>query len=262
MRLILCVLLSSIAFVQTAAESKSSKVWIGRYAEFEAFLRTADIVDTKGTPVGVMAPRHAIFKPGGLAAGGALKPIEPGKYDGYWESYKSEIAAYRLDRLIELDMVPPTVEVRYKGTPASLQLWIENTIMLKDMKARKLQAPDGAKWNRQLHRMYLFDDLVANMDENEGNMLFDPEWNLIKIDHSRAFTNTLVQPFEIGRTFVQIDRPIFDRVKRLDRDTVKHEIGSLLEPGALDALFVRRDAIVKDLERLAQQKGDANVFVP
>ncbi len=257
-RLILCVLLSAIAPLQQT----DSRIWIGRYAEFEAFLRTAEIVDTIGTPVGITSPRHAIFKPGSLASGGALKAIPPRNYNGFWESYKSEIAAYKLDRLLALDMVPPTVEVRVGGAPASLQLWIENTIMLKEVQAKHLQPADGSKWNPQLHRTYLFDDLVANIDENAGNLLFDPEWNFIKIDHSRAFTGELTLPFEIGTTLMQIDRPFFDRVKRLDREAVARELGGLLEPGALDALFVRRDAIVKAFERLAAEKGAKNVFVP
>ncbi|HMD36995.1 MAG TPA: hypothetical protein VKH42_18605 [Vicinamibacterales bacterium] len=260
--MIVCLLAASILAQQPAL---GSRIWIGRYAEFEQFLRTAEIVDTKVTPIGVMAPKHVFFKPGGLAAGGALKAIEPGKYEGYWESYKSEIAAYKLDRLLELDMVPPTVEVRVggpRGQPASLQLWIENTIMLEEMTAKHLEPPDAANWNRQLHRMYLFDDLIANIDENEGNLLFDREWNFVKIDHSRAFTTTLAQPFELGKVFVQIDQQLFDRVKRLDRGTVKRDIGDLLETGALDAFFRRRDAIVTALEKLAQQKGATNVFVP
>ena len=250
---------------QPATESQSSKIWIGRYAEFEDFLRTAEIVEAKSIGVGVTVPQHAFFKPGGLAAGGVLKAIEPGILGGYWDSYKSEIAAYRMDRLLELDMVPPTVEVRVggrRGRPASLQLWVEHTIMLKDVQDRKLTAPDGAKWNRQADQAYLFDDLIANTDENPGNLLFDREWNFIKVDHSRAFTETLKQPFEIGRMLNHIDRTLFDRVKRLDRAAVKREIGDLLETGALDALFRRRDEIVKDFERLAAQKGEANVFLP
>jgi len=264
MRPILAILLSALVSLQPAAlqESTSSKVWIGRYAEFEQFLRTAEIVDTVGTPVGITSPRHALFKPGVLAAGAALKTIRPGSYNGYWESYKSEIAAYRLDRLLELDMVPPTVERDYYGAPASLQLWIEHTIMLKEVKAKQLTPPDAAKWNRQLHRVYLFDDLVANVDENEGNLLFDPEWNFVKIDHSRAFTTTTALPFAIGKTLAQIDRPLFDRMKRLDRAAAEREIGSLVEAGCLDALFARRDAIVTALEQLARQKGAAGVFVP
>ena len=267
MRLISWLALSLLLPLQQAAPPVApapadSRIWIGRYAEFEQFLRTANIERYKTTEVGVLAPRHGYFTPGGLANGAAVKNVSPGKRDGFWESYKSEIAAYKLDRLLELDMVPPTIARSFNGEPMSVQLWIENTKMLKEVNAQKLHAPDPGKWNSQLHRAYLFDDLVANIDENEGNLLFDPQWNFIKIDHSRAFTNTLVQPFEIGKRLNQIDRPFFDRIKALDKATVRREIGDLLETGALDALFLRRDALVKAFEKLAAQKSANQVFVP
>jgi hypothetical protein len=132
------------------------------------------------------------------------------------------------------------------------------------MQERKLHAPDPAFWNRQLHRAYVFDDLVGNIDENAGNLLFDRQWNFIKVDHSRAFTDTQTLPFPVGqqggRGVVRIDRPFFDRIKALDRATVAHEIGNLLEGNCLPALFARRDAIVKQFEELAKKKGDAQVF--
>lgn len=79
-----------------AQQVLSSKIWIGRYAEFEEFLRTAKLVRSEGTPVGVLTPRHAFFEPGGLANGAAVKKISPQRRDGFFESYKSEIAASRI----------------------------------------------------------------------------------------------------------------------------------------------------------------------
>ena len=43
------------------------------------------------------------------------------------------------------------------------------------------------KWTRQLIRAKMFHDLVGDVDPNLGNWLVDPAWNLILIDHSRAF---------------------------------------------------------------------------
>jgi hypothetical protein len=245
-----------------AEQPASSKVWIGRYAEFEEFLRTAKIERTVGTPVGILAPRHALFAPGGLANGAAVKKIAPGRRDGYWESYKSEIAAYKLDRLLELDMVPPTIERTFDGEMASWQLWVDNTRMLKEIQQLKVRDPDVERWNRQLHRVQVFDDLVGNIDENAGNLLFDRAWNFIKIDHSRAFTDTVALPFDLKQTVKRIDRPFFERIKALDQATVKREVGNLLEGGAMGALFRRRDAIVKTFEELAKKDGADLVLVP
>lgn len=226
----------------------SSKVWIGRHAEYEEFLRTAVIDRTTRTGTTL----RVFFKPAGLAASAAVKR----------DSYKLEIAGYKLDRVLELDMVPPTVEVRYKGEMPALQLWVLNTRMLKQLNEQNLRAPDPVGWNHQLNRMHAFEDLVANLDENEGSPIVDPQWNLIVLDHSLAFTNTLAQPYEIGNKLNQIDRSLFDRIKALDKATVTRAIGDLVDPGALDALFARRDNIVKAFEKLATQKGASQVFTP
>ena len=271
MRVILCLALSLSLPLQAAAqapggstEPASSKVWIGRYAEFEEFLKTAKIEGGDRTPVGVLAPTHARFTPGGLAAGAAVKPITPGVREGFFESYKSEIAAYKLDRMLQLDMVPPTVERRVNGNMASVQLWVENVRTLKQILAANAKAPDVEGWNRQVNRQKVFDDLVADIDDNQGNLLIDGAWNLIKIDHSRAFApNVITTPFEVGdaaRGVSHIDQDLFNRIKALDKAAVKRELGDLLEGGTLDLLFSRRDTIVKAFEKLAAQKGANQVF--
>lgn len=267
MRLILAFLVAvAVPLSQASAPLPSvppgSKVWIGHYAQYEAFLEAAGIQRLEDISVGVTSPHHAFFASDGLAAGAAWKPIKPGLYEGYFESYQSEIAAYKLDRLLELDMVPPTVERRYKGDLGSLQLWAENARTLKQIRDGKLHSPDVDGWNWQVNRQEAFDDLVADIDDNQGNMLIDRAWNLIKIDHSRAFTTTMVQPFEIGKTLNRIDRLFFERLKALDRAAVQREIGGLLEGGGVGALMARRDAMIKAFQKLAASKGDAQVFTP
>jgi hypothetical protein len=242
-----------------AGQAQSSKIWLGRNAEFEEYLRTAPIERTEGTAVGTQRIRHAIFKPGGLAAGAAVRNIL-GRRDSFFESYKSEIAAYKLDRMLDLNMVPPTVERRYEGKGASVQLWVENTIMLRDKREKGLNDPNATRWNQNLHRALVFDYLTGNIDNNEGNWLFDKDWNFFKIDCSRCFAGA-VQMKTDARKIGRIDRPFFERLKALDRNAVKKEIGDhLTENNALGAVFARRDALVQDFEKMAKQNGEAQVF--
>src|SRR4030095_12279566 len=78
-----------------AGQTQSAKIWLGRNAEFEEYLRTAEIERTSGTAVGVLAPRHAHFKPGGLAASAAVKPIPPGRRGRLFWSHQSGAGAAR-----------------------------------------------------------------------------------------------------------------------------------------------------------------------
>ncbi len=206
----------------------SSKVWVGRYAEYEEFLRTA-VVD-RTTMLGTT--QRIFFKPGGLAASAALKA----------HASKLEIAGYKLDRVLGLDMVPPTVQARYKGEMTGLQLWVLDCRELKEVNEQNLRAPDPVKWAYQLNRLHTFEDLLANLDKKEGSPLVDPQWNLIVLDHSLAFTNTLAQPYEIGKKLNQIDQLFFDRIKALDKPTVQRAIGDLVDA---DSSKIRSLVVVK-----------------
>ena len=104
---------------QATGAAASARIWQGREAEFEAFLATAPFDRLEDIPLGVTHPRRGYFKPGGLAASAAWKVIPTGRPNGYWESYKSEIAAYELDKRLELGMVP--VAVRSAGRTKSVQ---------------------------------------------------------------------------------------------------------------------------------------------
>jgi len=239
-----------------SAQPTGSKVWVGHYAEYEEFLKTAPIESTGSIPIGVLHPKHAFFAKGGLAASGALKNIPPGRQSGYWESYKSEIAAYRLDRVLGMDMVPPTVERRAGGQLCSLQLWVENCKLLKDVDQSKVASSPA--WVKQVLRQRVFDNLTANIDRNEGNLLVDPEFNLILIDHSRAFASNAM-PFV--KQMQRIDREFYEKLKALDEATLTPELKPwVLGMGEIRDLLKRRDKIIEQFDRLAKEKGEAAVF--
>ena len=62
-----------------------------------------------------------------------------------------------IDKLLTLDMVPPTVERQLDGNTGAAQVWVENIIGLKDG-APPEEAVRG-KWETQLTRAAMFDAL-------------------------------------------------------------------------------------------------------
>jgi hypothetical protein len=237
-------------------QPSGAKVWVGHYAEFEDYLKNAEIEKIDDIPVGVTKPQRAFFVPGGLAGSAALKHLPTSMKTGFWESYKSEIAAYKMDRLLDLNMVPPTVERRVSGELASLQLWVNDSRLLNSVNQAECPKPEA--WAKQVCRQRVFDNLIANIDRNEGNLLVDGEWNLILIDHSRAFGINRM-PFE--KEMTRVDRDFYERIKQLDLPTLMREIKPwVLGGGSVKDILKRRDKIVAHFDELVREKGEAAVF--
>ncbi len=238
------------------ASAAGAKVWLGRHAEFEEFLRTAPIDRIEKVGEGVTDPDRAFFSGGGLAACALVKILPPKRYRGFWESYKSEIAAYELDRLLDLDMVPVTVERRIKGDRSSVQLWLNDCQLLREAGSAIPARP--REWGRQVCRQRIFDALSANIDRNAGNILIDGDWNLILIDHSRAFIKNETPHLD---EIVQADRQIFAALKALDEQSLNQRVKPwLFDKNSVKDLLERRDKIVERLEKLIQDRGEASVF--
>ena len=230
-----------------SVQATSAKIWQGRNAEFEEFLRTTPFVKVTNVPIGVTRPKRGYFAPGGLVESAAWKLLPPGRPNGYWESYRSEIAAYELDKLLGMDMVPPTVEKRVDGEQGAAMLWVKPVRGWKEVE--HLSKPE--KWNRQAVRMKMFDNLIHNPDRNAGNLLVDDDWNLYLIDHSRAFISEKKLPF----TMIRIDSEIWDKMLALDEPTLMAALGTWIDRGSIRAMLRRRDAMKVIIDDLVKRVG-------
>lgn len=240
-----------------AASAPCPKTWVGQEAPVEEYLRTAPIVKMTEVPIGVTKPKRAYFAPGGPVASAAWKQLTPGIKQGYMESYKAEIAAYEMDKLLGLHMVPPYVERRIDGNLGALSFWVEN-VHAWDMD-HPVKGPDKAAWDRQVVDMKMFDQLIGNIDRNQGNLLYDDEYHLILIDHSRAFTGeknvTKMSQFNL------VDRELWQKMQALDEVQLEQALGRWCDKGKRKAILSRREEMKKHIDTLVAQKGEQAVFL-
>jgi hypothetical protein len=243
---------------EPAGEPVSAKTWVGRAQEFEAYLTSAELDRLEEIPVGVTKPQRGYFAAGGLVESMSWKAIQPGRYSGFWESYRSEIAAYELDKLLDLQMIPPTVEKRVKGSLGAAVMWVKPVKSFKELGGPPSPPPiQLARWNKQIVRAKMFDCLIYNKDPNLGNWLVDPSWNLILIDHTRSFTADKKFAHELQR----IDGELWERMKALTEEQLTQALGKWLDKRAIRGILARRDMMQAEIDKLVAAKGKAAVFV-
>jgi hypothetical protein len=240
---------------QAPAEAASVKTWLDNPTMFEDYLKSAEVVGMEELKVGVTRPRRAKLAPGGPIEAFAWKTIQPGRHEGYWESYKSEIVAYELDKILDLDMVPPTVEKRVKGDLGAAVMWVSPTKSFKELGGvpgqKGIPGPPPQlipNWSRQLTRAKMFDNLIGNIDPNLGNWLVDPSWNLILIDHTRAFTTTK----ELYHQLVQVDPQLWSKMTALDEAGLTAAIGKWIGKAEIKAMLQRRDKLQQVVDKLGK----------
>ena len=176
------------------------------------------------------------------------------------DTYKANIAAYRLGKMLGLGgMIPPSVERRVKGSTSAVTWWVDDVLMTeKERFFKKKNSPDPASWNRQMYIVRVFDQLIYNVDRNLGNIVIDKSWNLHMIDHTRAFR--LHKKLKNQENLVRCDRKLFAALQALERGAMRRELKPLLSNQEIDAVLARRDRIVKLFEQKAAQKGKSAVF--
>jgi hypothetical protein len=229
-----------------------ARTWVDREAELEEYLRKAPVANIKDIPVGVTRPRRAYLEPGGPIESMVWKVIPPGNKNGFWESYKSEIAAYELNKLLDIDMIPPTVERQLKGDTGAAVMWASPTKSFKDLGG--VPQPPGryvASFTRQIIRAKMFDNLIANKDPNLGNWLVDEDWCLILIDHTRSFTNMN----SLAHKFDHVDAALWDRMKALDEPGLTAALSKWLTKNEIKGVLNNRDRLQKEIDKLVASKG-------
>jgi len=248
---------------------------IGQREQWEDFLLTAEIVKSEPIGEGVTAPQKLYLKKGDVERKAAWKNPS-GKPDGVYDNWKFEIAAYRLDKLIGLNAVPPVVEREFQRKKGCLSLWAESkTSLLKMMEAGE-SIPQEAleKTDQMKYITRLWDCLIANADRTQQNILFTDDWRTILIDHSRAFQSDKkfvrqlvlgangIFKFEDGRPmlFRRVPRALVEKIKGLTAAAIKQAVGPYLTDREIEGIVSRVPLIMKEIEDMIKQNGENSVL--
>lgn len=238
--------------------------------EQELFLRNARIVrgSMRRLGTGVTDSRRATLSEGGITQDAHIQTVDIAMplFEGrgasevnFKDTYRYNVAAYRLAALLGLDSVPVSVERRVDAKMAAVTWWVDDVVM--DEKGRvekRAVGPDPVRFAQQFQVMYLFDELIQNRDRNQGNVLWTSDWKMWLIDHTRAFRlgRALVDPDRLRRC----ERSLLENLRGLTAGAMTERLGRILMRAEIDAVLARGALIVEHCDTMIAERGEAALF--
>jgi hypothetical protein len=235
--------------------------------KWEKFLKEARIVGW----IQPLNPREARTEPwrlrlekDGVVKYAWWKNVE-GRVKGFLEGWKWEIAAYRLDKLLGLNMVPPCIEKRFQEERGSCSLEIDVKMMYRELMEQNIEIPPQYAHStlRAVFLMRAWDNLIANEDRNWGDILITEDWRIILIDHSRTFRTSKKSKKELiyegereNEPIMELPRTFVENLKGLTFETVRDAVGEYLKDIEIEAVLIRRDLMLREIERLIEKFGE------
>jgi hypothetical protein len=221
--------------------------------QMETFLMTARITHERDAGSGVTNSRRATLSDGQITHDAHIQTVdiaqqvfEAGRNTevNFKDTYRYNIAGYRLAKLIGLNTVPMSVERTVQGKVAAVTWWVDDVKMdEKERMKTKSMGPDPLRTTKQIQIMRVWDELIQNRDRNQGNILWTSDWTMWLIDHTRAFRlgTNLLKPENLSRC----DRGLLDRLRALTPEALSQAVGNSLTKQEQESILARRDRIVK-----------------
>jgi len=234
----------------------------------EAFLLKAKVTNRRDAGSGVTGSSRVTLSDGRLTHDAHVQAVDvaravftAGKASevNFKDTYRYNIAGYRLARLIGLDNVPMSVERNIEGKLAAVTWWVDDVQMDEGARLKKkTMAPDVQRFAKQIQVMKIWDELIQNKDRNGGNLLWTSDWSMWLIDHTRAFRlgKELVAPADLTRC----DRRLLEGMRALTAESLAKATGDSLTKEEQGAVLARRDLIVKHFDDRIAKLGEGILF--
>jgi len=237
-------------------------------AEMEKFLVDGRIIKKKESSKGVTSAYRVTLSNGVLTHDAQVQNWDVAKpfFDvgpkhtevNFKDSYRYNVAAYRLAVLLGLDNVPMSVERNVDGKPTAVTWWLDDVMDEGDRRKKKISHSNSLRVSDYYGVMFVFDELIQNRDRNAGNILWSPDSKMWLIDHTRAFR--LGRDFLNPANLTRVERSLFEKMRALDRQAFTDSVGKTLTKDEIEALFIRRDKLVQLFDQKITTLGEDKIL--
>jgi len=227
-------------------------------AEIEDILLTGDVIASKKIGTGTTKPSVVTLEKNGKKIRAIHKVYKADKIEHRGrnergviiDSYINEIAAFRLDRLLGVNLVPIAVERQLPGSEMGLlQFWIEGVSNKTEREENNTEFNSTCPKVEQYITRYIFDVLIYNDDRNQGNLVFSQDKNMLYlIDHSIAFSTSKRAPRMYRKTTLRLSNHFRKKLENLSLESLNQHLSSYLNDIQIKAILMRRDFILKSAE--------------
>jgi hypothetical protein len=151
-------------------------------------------------------------------------------------NYESEIAAFQLDQLLKLSIVPMTVERQIGSVKGSIQYFMGDvtTGYFEHTKADNFGT------------MAVFDFLIGNIDRVNGNFLYwKDQMKIVAIDHGAGFQGHNYSNVDQTKEHLKKEPQLLSHLQMITQEDLKKALTPYVEDAIITGIFTKMAAIIQ-----------------
>jgi len=223
--------------------------------EVEDYLKKAEIIQVEKDAIpGRTALWKVTLDNGEVSRKGYFKYIDRSRPKIPPDSFKYELAAYELSKLLGLEIIPPIVEREIEGIKGSLQIGIKDFITESYRKRSGDIPPDVKEFKRTIETIRIFENLVYDECNDEDDIFIQKEnWKVWRVDFTEAFFPS--PELILNCEFTCLSRKLYENLQNLSDELIKTRLFPYLNKKEIKTLLERKDIILKKVEKLIKEQG-------